>query len=294
MGNTRSRRLGAFVVAATLIAGCSGSDGDSAPTTSQPPTTVGSDPNPPTAATTSDRLGLRLSEGTATDTTDDAVTTVDGTPLTAEQYAAVVDRLPAWTVETGGEPFNWPAQTIQRPQAGATVDVPFPAPEATPPPETASGPLHVLRHQPDGEIALAPFVTVTFDQPMVALGTVAQTDAAAVPVTIVPTTAGAPTLEGTWSWIGTRTIRFDATSGPAGRLPMATEYEVTVPAGTTSANGGVLAADESFTFRTPARHGRIGDADQRPAPVGTGVRGHVRSGHRSGRRARHRPPHRWR
>jgi uncharacterized protein YfaS (alpha-2-macroglobulin family) len=35
-------------------------------------------------------------------------------------------------------------------------------------------------------------------------------------------------------------------------LPMATEFTVTVPAGTTSATGGTLADDASFTFTTPA------------------------------------------
>ena len=128
---------------------------------------------------------------------------------------------------------------------------PFPAPDAAPAPEVPTGPLHVVRYQPEGDVAIAPFVTITFDQPMVPLGTVGQVAAASVPATIEATTAGAPAIEGTWQWIGTRTLRFDATSDAIDRLPMATEYRVTVPSGTTAATGGVLADDVSFSFRTP-------------------------------------------
>src|SRR5262249_46853600 len=142
--------------------------------------------------------------------------------------------------------FNWPTQTRPAPRAGTTVDVPFPAPDQPPPPETEpAGPLHVLRVQPDGEVDIAPFVTITFDQPMVPVATVSQLDAADVPASI------APSIAGHWQWIGTKTLRFDATSDVVDRLPMATDYTVTVPAGTTSATGGVLAADASFTFSTP-------------------------------------------
>ena len=87
----------------------------------------------------------------------------------------------------------------------------------------------------DGDVPIAPYVAITFDQPMVAVGTVAQVDGADVPATIEPA------VPGTWQWIGTRTLRFDATSDAVDRLPMATTFTVTVPAGTTSATGGALA-----------------------------------------------------
>ena len=35
----------------------------------------------------------------------------------------------------------------------------------------AAGPLEVLRYSPEGEIPIAPFISVTFNQPMVALAT---------------------------------------------------------------------------------------------------------------------------
>ena len=66
-----------------------------------------------------------------------------------------------------------------------------------------------------------------------------------VPVTI------SPDVPGHWQWIGTRTLRFDADSLVIDRLPMATAFTVTVPAGTTSATGGELAEAVSWSFTTP-------------------------------------------
>ena len=54
--------------------------------------------------------------------------------------------------------------------------------------------------------------------------------------------------KGNWRWIGTRTILFD----PEIRFPQATTYNIEIPAGTKSANGGVLAKATTFSFETPA------------------------------------------
>jgi alpha-2-macroglobulin len=125
------------------------------------------------------------------------------------------------------------------------VTQPFPPPPTdVSPPDVPSGPLEVLRFAPEGEIPAAPFVSVTFNQPMVALTTLEQLAQAAVPVSITPP------LPGTWNWLGVQTLTFDYT-GESDRLPMATEYRVEIPAGTTSLSGGVLAETVSWTFRTP-------------------------------------------
>ena len=92
--------------------------------------------------------------------------------------------------------------------------------------------------------AIAPDLSVTFSQPMVPLGTLAQLDQADVPVKVTPA------LNGRWRWIGTRTLRFEFT-GAVDRLPMATSYSVDVPAGTTSQSGNKLAAAVHWTFSTP-------------------------------------------
>jgi hypothetical protein len=94
---------------------------------------------------------------------------------------------------------------------------------------------------PEGKVPLAPELSVTFSQPMVAV--TSQDDAAQVtPVKL------SPQPNGRWRWIGTRTIVFD----PEVRFPQATTYTVEVPAGTRSATGGALKATRAFTFETPA------------------------------------------
>jgi alpha-2-macroglobulin len=103
----------------------------------------------------------------------------------------------------------------------------------------------VLRYAPEGEISLAPFLNVTFNQPMVPLASLDALSAEEVPVQLDPP------LPGTWRWIGTKTLRFEYASDLIDRLPKATEYVATVPAGTRSATGGVLAEAVSWTFRTP-------------------------------------------
>src|SRR5262245_9023518 len=56
-----------------------------------------------------------------------------------------------------------------------------------------------------------------------------------------------PQPPGKWRWLGTKTLLFD----PAGRLPMATDYTVEIPAGTKSATGGTLGTTRRRRFSTP-------------------------------------------
>ena len=60
-----------------------------------------------------------------------------------------------------------------------------------------------------------------------------------------------PSLPGTWRWLGAKTLTFEYDSELIDRLPKATEYRVTVPAGTKSATGGALAEAVTWTFKTP-------------------------------------------
>jgi uncharacterized protein YfaS (alpha-2-macroglobulin family) len=129
------------------------------------------------------------------------------------------------------------------PRTGQTIKGAFPPPPSSllpPKPNDAGKALQVLRYMPEGDVPLAPELSVTFSQPMVAV--TSQGDAAGTtPVKL------SPTPKGNWRWIGTRTILFD----PDIRFPQATTYSVEIPAGTKSANGGALKTATKFKFETP-------------------------------------------
>ena len=170
----------------------------------------------------------------------------EGVLLGDEEIRAVLDRLPPWDgADSGATDFNRPAQSLPPPRTGRTVDQPFPAGPDVAAPAVDPGPLEVLRVQPEGEVGIAPFVGITFNQPMVPLATIGQLDDLDVPARITPS------LPGRWQWIGTRTLRFEHDPEIFDRLPMATSYTVEIPAGTESQSGGELAETFRFEFETP-------------------------------------------
>ncbi|MYC46214.1 MAG: hypothetical protein F4X49_11810 [Acidimicrobiia bacterium] len=193
---------------------------------------------------------VHLSEGAGGDESDGesppAVNRVEGVALGDEEISAVIDRLPPWEGDdSGAVDFNRPAESLPPPRTGRTVDQPFPAGPDIAAPAVDPGPLEVVRVQPEGEVGIAPFVSITFNQPMVPLTTLGQLDALDVPAEITPP------LPGRWQWIGTRTLRFEHDQEIFDRLPMATSYTVEIPAGTQSQSGGELAATFRFEFETP-------------------------------------------
>ena len=194
-------------------------------------------------------LTVRLSEGNAIGgVSSPAVRRVDGRPLDAAEIRSVIDRLPPWDDddESDAADFNRPPESLPPPRTGETIDRPFPAGPDVDAPDVDPGPLAVLRVQPEGDVGIAPFVSITFNQPMVPLATIGQLDDVDVPATITPS------LPGRWQWIGTRTLRFEHDPEVFDRLPMATSYVVEVPAGTASQSGGELAEAVRFEFETPA------------------------------------------
>ena len=243
-----------MIAAALLLTGCwwGGDDDDSDPPSSTTPGPTVDEPvvsiegvnvsDQPDAA-----LGLRLSEGSAVTMAADQIDVVEGDALTAAEIEAIIDRLPTWVVPPiDRQEFNRPAETLRPPLVGDTIDAVFPPPtDPSGPGQPASGPLEVLRFQPEGPVDVAPFLSVTFDQPMVPLATLEQLDAADVPVRITPA------IDGRWRWIGTRTLRFELIPGVIDRLPASTEYQAVVPAGTRAANGATLANQVSWSFSTP-------------------------------------------
>ena len=169
----------------------------------------------------------------------------DGEVLSEEEIRAVIDRLPPWDPgDDGAAGFRRPVESLPPPRTGETVDQPFPAGPDIAAPAVELGPLEVLRVQPEGEVEIAPFVSITFNQPMVPLATVGQLEDVDPPVELTPP------LPGRWQWIGTRTLRFEHDPEIFDRLPMATSYVLEVPAGTESQSGGELAETFRAEFET--------------------------------------------
>ncbi len=207
-------------------------------------------------------LQMRVSDGTQGPPAFDRATLAPATKLVATEATTLLSRAtplksdPADYQRFALRPGSQPA-----PRTGTTILASFPAPASTllpPSPVDTSKALRVLRFMPEGAVPVAPELSVTFSQPMVAV--TSQTDAAATtPVKLTPTPPGQ------WRWIGTRTILFD----PAIRFPQATTYQVEVPAGTRSVNGGTLPAATKFSFETPAltleRH--VPSEDGEPQPL---------------------------
>ncbi|MEO6391581.1 MAG: Ig-like domain-containing protein, partial [Pyrinomonadaceae bacterium] len=193
-----------------------------------------------------DGLAFHLSEGAEQPEKHEGSTTTPAETLSEGQSAAVLTRLPPVAADAADQQeFKFRAASLPAPRTGSTIPVKFPQAEAGPAADpTAAGPLSVLRMQPTGDVPLAPQLSVTFSQPMVAV-TSQEVAAQTVPVQL------SPLPPGKWRWIGTKTILFDPDFA-GGRFPMATEFKVTVPAGTRSATGGILGAAKTWSFKTPA------------------------------------------
>ena len=192
-------------------------------------------------------FSIQLSEGQSQPQQVEPIPLATGEPLSDEDIEPILARLPTLEVEAGDQQdFKLPDESLPPPRTGETVDHTFPSPEGDlPPEEVESGALEVLRHAPEGEIPIAPFVNITFNQPMVPLTSIEDLAAGDVPVILEPD------IPGTWRWIGTKTLTFEYDSELIDRLPMATEFQVTVPKGTESATGGVLQNAVSWAFSTP-------------------------------------------
>jgi alpha-2-macroglobulin len=204
---------------------------------------------PPVVAT--DVLGLlvRLSNADPGAAARPPVTLAEATVLDAAQTKAVLDRLPKLEAKPGDQrDFALRKASLPPPRTGATVLGAFPPkpekPGAAPKPK---GPLEVVRFAPEGDVPLAPHLSVTFSHPMVAVTSLDVLAAEDVPVKLEPTPTAGPHA-GKWRWVGTKTLMFE----PSERFPMATRYTVTVPKGTRSAVGTTLAAEQTWVFTTPA------------------------------------------
>jgi alpha-2-macroglobulin len=171
------------------------------------------------------------------------------TPLSAEQLQQLFSGLPPIEPQPGDrQPSTLRDSSTPQPRSGVIVPAPWPPPQGdTQLPQdeagaASDGDLRVLRHSPEGEVQLVPQLSITFSQPMIAVSSQAEASAQ-VPVKLEPQPPGQ------WRWVGTRTLLFEPEGG---RLPMATEYRGSVPAGTQSALGARLQETREFRFSTPA------------------------------------------
>ena len=239
LGAGRALRLGSAMVAPLLVAfACGGAPRPPAKEPPQPKLAGGS-------KRTSALQGLvfTLAEGQPSALGAPPAKLAAGTALSAAGRDALLARLPRTTTAPGPKAtFAFRARSLPPPRTGKTATTPFPPPNelsvAQVPP---SGALKVLRATPQKGVDIAPRLSVTFNQPMVALSSHAETLATGVPVKIHPE------VQGQWRWIGTKTLLFE----PIKRFPMATVFQVEVPQGTRSATGGALEKAHRFSFETP-------------------------------------------
>ena len=200
-------------------------------------------------------LVLRVSDaGEARPSAETPAEPSDAEPLGAAESLRVLERLPhEERRKDDRKPFAFRESSLPAPRSGETLALPFPPPDSKDAPDASpDGPLRVLRFSPEGDVDLAPHLSITFSHPMVALDTHAALAAKDLPVRIEPEPLGE------WRWVGTRTLYFEArrqeggeTDGNRTRLPMATTYRVEVPAGTRAASGAELAKAAVWTFATP-------------------------------------------
>src|SRR5262249_42171873 len=113
-------------------------------------------------------------------------------PLSAEEAQNLLKRLPPIKVDGDDEKdFAMRDRSLPPPRTGQTISEAFPQSSVTGQSErVASGPLEVLRFSPDGEVPIAPHLSVTFSQPMVAVTSNEDLRASQVPVKLSPQPQG--------------------------------------------------------------------------------------------------------
>ncbi|NIN71907.1 MAG: hypothetical protein GTO46_08255 [Gemmatimonadetes bacterium] len=186
-------------------------------------------------------LTVRLSEGAPREAAAAAPPATE--PLSQDEVRQVLARVPPLREDPRAErDFVLSPDLIPPPRRGVTVQAEFPPAEERERREVvAAGPLEVARYAPEGEVERARELSITFSQPMVPVTSHEELATREVPARL------RPQVEGRWRWVGTRTLLFEVDAG----FPMATEYQVVVPAGITSAVGTRLAEPLTWTFRTP-------------------------------------------
>lgn len=186
--------------------------------------------------------GFRLSNADPTPPPERVV--AETRPLSVERTKALAKALPRFTAPPEKKAFALRPKSLPAPRPGETLATPFPPANERARPDVAPNAgqkLSVLRYAPEGDVTLAPNLSVTFSEPMVAVTSLAELAKAKPPVSLVPEPPGK------WRWIGTQTVLFE----PEERFPMATDYRVGIAAGTAAVSGARLEKAIEFEFATP-------------------------------------------
>jgi uncharacterized protein YfaS (alpha-2-macroglobulin family) len=179
-----------------------------------------------------------------------AATAAVVTPLSPAETAALIKRLEPLpdlsASNSAAPPLRPPTAPPARP--GPTHPIAFVVPSGkrvnerphqTPAEPSPPKPLSPPEITPRGEVVRGAEIDIRFDQPMVPVARVGLDEK--------PPATFAPTVAGSWRWIDSRMLAF---TPAAARLPGATTFVVTVPAGTRALDGAALAADTRATFAT--------------------------------------------
>ncbi len=192
---------------------------------------------------TTNGLQFRLSEGVEGAESREVKPQIKADNLSEGETSSLLKRLPPIKEDKDDKKdFAKREGSLPAPKTGKVVPVKFPANEQRNIANTENiTRLEVLRFSPTEEIELAADLSVTFSQPMVAV-TSQEEAAKTVPVQVTPALP-----EGNWRWLGTKTLTFDTKK----RFPMATKFDIRIPAGTKSATGATLQKDVTWSFTTP-------------------------------------------
>jgi len=186
-------------------------------------------------------LSFKLSEGQPTsDVLAARIKVVEASPLSDERVAELLARLSALPEPPKTADFALRSDSPPPPRKGERLVDSFKPTSATAPKVEPTA-LSVTRAAPQGDVPLAPKLSVTFSQPMVALASHAEASKNR-PVILTPEPPGE------WRWVGTRTLVFEPEGG---RFPMATRFHASIAKGTPSALASGLDAEYAWDFATP-------------------------------------------
>src|SRR5678815_2633564 len=118
--------------------------------------------------TNSTGLQFRVSEGASQPEAREKKGLPTTTPLSKIEIANILRRLAPLRMDTNDQqPFAFRERSLPPPLTGKTINVAFPATEDVPAPGVSAGELRVLRYSPEGDVLLAPSLSVTFSQAMI-------------------------------------------------------------------------------------------------------------------------------
>ena len=127
------------------------------------------------------------------------------------------------------------ARKLEAPPAAPQLDF-------TPLPSSRDA-LAIAASRPHGKLLGLQRVTLTFNKPMVALGTLEEADAAVASKLLLE-----PKVAGKWHWLGSSSVEFV----PDAPLPYSTSFTATVPAGLRALDGTSLGKPYLLAFTTPS------------------------------------------